>query len=580
MPGFGGKISPDHTFGESARAQDECPSTQGAIRRAPFSVFRNTVEKFLDDKVFGETGGLAIVIEGVVFNRAELQRKHDCRDFLATVHTMYEKLGETFFSEFRGSFCGCLFDYSESKFILFTSQIGDRQVYYSESAGTLHFGTNVSGVADSLRMSGSQLHLNVAAAYMTLSYGFQLETETLVAGIRKLEPGTFLTFVPTTTASPQVRRYHTLDNTPNSSLSMSDCIEEVDKRFRTAVDRQFSKDHECGFRHFAGLSGGLDSRMTTWVARDMGFSDIVNFTFCESDYLDERIAKQISNHLGTEWILKTLDGGSCLLDIDSITRITEGRIAYAGVAHLWSTLRLLDKESLGIIHTGQLGDVVVGTFVKRPPICQAKIGDGALSTKLLPKLEDLGYEVGADEELYKFYGRGLSGANQGMLIAQEFTESFSPFYDLDMLEFALSIPVEMRADHHLYAEWIRAKYPRAGRFIWEKTGVSPTSRRFRLLGRSVHAKDLFSQLPKMFLRKIGLLRPSRSTRQHMNPFDYWYSSNDRLRQTMDGYLDDHLALLAANPELQNDCVTLYRCGTAMEKAQVLTLLSAHKAIFQ
>ena len=47
----------------------------------------------------------------------------------------------------------------------------------------------------------------------------------------------------------------------------------------------------------ACLSGGLDSRMTVWVAHDLGYTHQLNMTFCQSNYLDFKIAQQIATDL-------------------------------------------------------------------------------------------------------------------------------------------------------------------------------------------------------------------------------------------------------------------------------------------
>ena len=62
----------------------------------------------------------------------------------------------------------------------------------------------------------------------------------------------------------------------------------------------------------------------------------------------------------------------------------------------------------------------------------------------------------------------------------------------------------------------------------------------------------------------------------MNPLDYWYSSNGEIRTFFDDYLHTNLERLGDYPELQKDCGSLYETGSATEKIQALTLLSAVK----
>ncbi|PEN17505.1 asparagine synthase, partial [Bacillus wiedmannii] len=92
----------------------------------------------------------------------------------------------------------------------------------------------------------------------------------------------------------EVHRYFNLNNTPREDKSEEAIIEEMDSLFREAIRLQFEKDREYGYKHIASLSGGLDSRMVNFVAHDLGYKDILNYTFSQSNYLDEKIAKDIA----------------------------------------------------------------------------------------------------------------------------------------------------------------------------------------------------------------------------------------------------------------------------------------------
>ena len=62
----------------------------------------------------------------------------------------------------------------------------------------------------------------------------------------------------------------------------------------------------------------------------------------------------------------------------------------------------------------------------------------------------------------------------------------------------------------------------------------------------------------------------------MNPLDYWFLSNRTLKDFGDKYVAENLPRLSAFPELFKDAKELYETGSATEKTQVLTLLSAVK----
>lgn len=62
--------------------------------------------------------------------------------------------------------------------------------------------------------------------------------------------------------------------------------------FSNTVRLEFEKDVEYGYKHIVTLSGGLDSCITALLAHKLGYVNQLNFTFSQSDYLDEKILKK------------------------------------------------------------------------------------------------------------------------------------------------------------------------------------------------------------------------------------------------------------------------------------------------
>jgi HAD superfamily phosphatase (TIGR01668 family) len=83
-----------------------------------------------------------------------------------------------------------------------------------------------------------------------------------------------------------------------SDFKENELIDMLDNRFRKAIQLEYNKDLEYGYKHICELSGGLDSRMSLWIATELGFSDITAITYCKSGYLDQQIAEQIESVSG------------------------------------------------------------------------------------------------------------------------------------------------------------------------------------------------------------------------------------------------------------------------------------------
>ena len=578
MPGFLGRIGTKNSTTYFSENINDKLITKSLIIDDLF-IEQRTVNKFTNDKIFMEDTSFFILTEGVILNCKELTKKYKCDSLYKSIIRMYTLNGNDFFKEFRGSFSGVFFDKVRNKKIIYTDQIGDKQVFYSKLENALIFGSEINYLVDFYNRNKFDYTLNINSSYCLLSLGYLLEDNTLFNEIKKLLPGHYVLLENNTL---NIIQYYKLDNAPNHHQSEDEIIENIDFLFRQAIKRAFDKDLEYGYKHLVALSGGLDSRMTTWVASSMGYgANIVNFTFSQSNYLDEVIPKSIASDLKHDWIFKSLDNGLFLKNIENSVKICSGGALYYGLAHAKSCLDLIDKDSFGIVHSGQLGDVVIGTFYSSiDPDKKFSMKNSSYSQMLIHEVEGINliynYE---NEELFKFYGRGFNGANQGLLVYHEYTETYSPFYDLDFLEYCLKIPVNLRYSHYIYFKWILRKYPNAAKYVWEKTQEKITAKKIKLFNRELFIKQLPKSAVRFLLRKFNISKSSINTKNHMNPLDYWYTSNEELKNYMDNYYESNIERLQTYRKLKTDCEALYREGSSIEKIQVLTLLSVLKLYF-
>lgn len=124
---------------------------------------------------------------------------------------------------------------------------------------------------------------------MLLSYGFMLEDYTLCKEVKKIKPGEYITYEK---RCIEVKQYYRLNNECNYLIPEDEAIDILDKLFRQAVKRQFEKDEEYQYDHIVALSAGLDCRMTSFVAHDLGYTTQTNITFSQSEYYDDYVSKK------------------------------------------------------------------------------------------------------------------------------------------------------------------------------------------------------------------------------------------------------------------------------------------------
>lgn len=565
-------------FGYTVTINGSSLSKKGDICYKNILCSNYMINKFEQDKVFTETEDYILLLDGVILNRKSLmdESKEDCikTGWSDTLLNLYNRNGEQFFKVLRGSFSGALYDKKKDKFIFFVDQLGSKFTYYAK-VGDFFCCSEVMGyMYELLRDNGVQYHLSKENAFLLLTYGYMLDDRTLCEEIHKINPGCYIIYENGLITEKQ---YYLLDNTTDTSIDEKQAIEIVDKYFRQAIVREFEKDKEYDYKHLVALSGGLDCRMTSFVAHDCGYERQLNMTFSQTDYWDQTIPMRMARDMCHEWIFKALDNGMWLYDVDDVTKTTGGNVLYYGTAHGNSLLKYLNFETLGLSHSGQIGDVVIGSFIsaseKNKPY---KLGEKAYSTKYLKYLGNLQLKLDVNAEIGKFYYRAFHGTNNGLQNVYNYTETLSPFLDLDLLEKALSIPVELRQNHRIYKKWILEKYPQAAKYEWETTGRKINSPVLRIGDREIPVANI----PKSINEHIRLFlgkKERKNNSSSMNPIAYYIEHNMKLRTFLNNYF--RYADCIEDTGLHQVIIDIKDSGTAMEKIQAVSLLAAIKMYY-
>lgn len=536
-----------------------------------WKIFRNSLKKFIDDKIINQNEDYIVVTEGVMLNKCQLLKKYNCSDLFELVILLKDTYGTKLCNEFRGSFSGAVYDKAQKEWIVYTNHYGDNSVFYYNHNGVTIIASEINYIINLLASNGIKYSLNEKAIYYHLTYGFMGDNSTFVSEIKRLAPGS--TIHLTDNGLFDIKEYYRLymNKYDLSSWTNEQLIDRIDELFRDAIQLEYDKDIEYGYEHLADLSGGLDSRMNVWVAHEMGYHNMTNITYCQSGSTDEKVAKQISRALKTNLVFYPLDSAECMMDIDTNVTISSGSVVYCSITGGKKVLEELDPYKFGIEHTGQLGDVILGSFLSSPEQYSKNTLGGMYSYTLSDEIKDKPLEMYQNYEQYMLYVRGLRGALSSHFIRRNFVEVASPFLHIEFMEFCFSIPLEKRIDHKIYIDWVKKKYPMAADFIWEKRGVSITAPKwYELLHRAIHNG------PNKILRAFKLEKPHPNG---MNPMDYWYSTNSVLKEYLDNYFKENISNKLIPEKLKDQMTYMYNNDRVLAKAQVLTVLSIIKQYF-
>lgn len=531
------------------------------------NAFSHLIPQLKDDKLFYDDDDYSIILDGVVLNRLSIMEPDST--WAQTIIRLYHKQGDLFFENWRGSYGGFIYDKNRNRYVIFSDQVGSKFIYYSFLGNNLVLSTMIANIYTLREANGYSNNLCEIGAYMMLTYGFMLGNYTLCSDIKKIEPGYYAVFE---NGELKTQRYCLLDNTTDNSITEQDAIEIFDKEFRRSTQLEFEHDRECGVKqHLVSLSAGLDSRMVSWVAHDLGYTNQLNITFSQSDYWDEFIPKRIASDLKHQWLYKSLDDGLWLYDIDGVLDVTGGNVTYSLQAHVNSLMKYINTEYFGSLHTGNKGDVSFVANTHNKHLSDKYVfGHGAFSKKYLHMLDSSILEDYPNDEIANFYHRGFSGVNNGSLTEMPYVENISPFMDWDLMNQTLKVPLHIRQDYKIYKKWILEKYKDAASYEWEKMGAKISTPTFKFMGRERTAK----QWLEILWSKIGSPLRGLDSKNNMNPIGY-YLSRDKSLQLLFKEIQGYVHLIK-NIKLREAAEDLIENGTSLEKTQAITLISAIK----
>ena len=219
---------------------------------------------------------------------------------------------------FNGMFAFAIWDRTKKTLTLARDRYGIKPLYIAETSRELTFGSEQKAI---LARPGVSVSVDREALLEYFTFQNLFTNRTLVDGIKMLPAGHFAV-VDTREENPRLKFTQYWDynfTNPTEKIDRREYIEELDRLFAQAVNRQLVTDVELG----SFLSGGMDSGSITAVAAQ-SIPDLKTFT-CGFDLssasgielaFDERVAAEaMSARFRTEhyeMVLKAGDMERCL----------------------------------------------------------------------------------------------------------------------------------------------------------------------------------------------------------------------------------------------------------------------------
>ena len=479
------------------------------------------------DNLYFKSQKFEFAIEGVVINQKQLIDKFAVSDPEELYSTLIQKYGIRFLNELEGEYCGAYQDFETQKLFIFMNFTATRKLFYYSKNEILLADVNLECLKNKMNSTGIPVEPDIDSAYSILVCDNLLENNSPVKDVKRLMDREYL----------------------ETNLQTS----------KTELKSFFNYD---------------DSRLSLICAIKEGFQPHQTMCFSQKGYWDEIIARKISKKYNFPFTFIPLNGAEYLTDIDKVVDISDGLLRFTGGVHTNYSYKFIDRKNTGIIHSGQLGDGVLGGFNRAPykqPPGKAKIVVSDFYWDKFSSFFDKTIQGMDSEELFYLRNIGYNRAVMGSFIAEDFgTYQCSPFMTSFYLKLVLSFSEEWKYNQKLYLEWMNKFYPEATKFIWERTLMRPDKYWKTVIGDKV-VKTAYIALTA----KLGLMKE----KSVMANYEYYYKRSPEMISFFDNYFKANLELIE-NTELKSDLAKLYQAGGLDEKVRVLTVIAYAKRFFQ
>lgn len=202
----------------------------------------------------------------------------------------YLHFGPDCVKQFEGMFSFCIYDREKRILFLARDIVGQKPLYYSSSNKSFNFSSHLNQLIDN-----GKINLRGLSNY--LMFGYTLNEETLVSGIKKLLPGHYLKY-NINTGDTLIKQFWSINQKRDLLNDESEIIFKMDQLLNNSVKSHLISDRKPGVL----LSGGIDSSLIAYYASlnssekidtyNVSFDGFKNHN--ESDY-----AKKIAKFLDT-----------------------------------------------------------------------------------------------------------------------------------------------------------------------------------------------------------------------------------------------------------------------------------------
>jgi len=249
--------------------------------------------------IFNETGDIAIVCNGEIYNYQELRaalegKGHRFRTHsdVETILHLYEDHGADCFRHLNGMFGVAIADFRQQRVVLARDPFGQKSLYVWRHGSQLVFSSEQKAIA---RLPHFSRRLNPEAISSFLEWRYVPSPQSIFADVEKIQPGSSWS-INVRTGDIDRRRYWRADYGPPHPPPSNPA--DMREQLQQAVGRHLMSERPLG----VFLSGGLDSSALVASMHALGHRQIHTYSVGFPGYRDDELAeaKRVATHFQTE----------------------------------------------------------------------------------------------------------------------------------------------------------------------------------------------------------------------------------------------------------------------------------------
>lgn len=248
--------------------------------------------------VFNETGSVACILNGEIYNFRELRARLESNGHRFTTQSdtevivhLYEEIGELAFAELTGMFAIVLADFANARILVARDRMGEKPLYYVDNPD---FFTCASELKAFRFHPAVEQRIDRGALASYLRFGWIAGTSSIIENIRRLEPAHYLV------VDAKAVRKHCYWR-PELAILKDVSRAEICEMLRTELHRTIQNKLIADVPLGVFLSGGLDSSTVVAMAAQHSRSRLKTFSVGFGSQINELpYARMVSQRYDTD----------------------------------------------------------------------------------------------------------------------------------------------------------------------------------------------------------------------------------------------------------------------------------------